>query len=192
MSEWWIKIKNWLGEVKASEKWRRVIFYLVLGLPLPVFLVTFLLENRLSSDNLAKFEVIFQFLIGNWPPSKGILDHHGPSFALWVTFRFTLIYGSIATLLRTFSGLQGWQRTVAFMNYLEMINDRDDAIQNELRGLMPPNLPDDQRQDFEKAIKKAFEEGAKFWEDRYLPAIVGDKNLAAKIIARLRKEQVVS
>jgi hypothetical protein len=78
------------------------------------------------------------------------------------------------------------------MNYLDMINDRDDAIQNELRGLMPPNLPDDQRHDFENRIKQAFDEGAKFWEERYLPAIIGDKNLAAKIIARLRREQVVS
>jgi hypothetical protein len=76
------------------------------------------------------------------------------------------------------------------MNYLEMISDRDDAIQNELRGLIPPNLPDNQRQDFENQIKHAFDEGAKFWEERYLPAIVGDKATADRIIERLRRERV--
>ena len=76
------------------------------------------------------------------------------------------------------------------MNYLEMITDRDDAIQNELYGIMPPDMKDDQRQHFENLIKKAFADGAKFWEENYLPAIVGDKALAAQIIDRLRKQQV--
>jgi hypothetical protein len=188
----WARLKPWVIERQASKKWRRIVFWAVIGLPVPVFLASYALENWLCPQNVEKFETAFQFLIGNWPPSKGILDHQSASFALLVTFRFALIYGSIAAVLRTLTGLLAWQGIVALMNYLDMINDRDDAIQNELRGLMPPNLPDNQRQDFENRIKHAFDEGAKFWEEHYLPAIVGDKDTADRIVARLRRERVAA
>ena len=73
------------------------------------------------------------------------------------------------------------------MNFLEMMKDRDDAIENELRGLIPDNVPDSERQQFERQIHQAIEQGAKFWEENYLPAIVGDAALTARILNRLRE-----
>ncbi len=73
------------------------------------------------------------------------------------------------------------------MNYLEMLRDRDDAIENELRGLLPDNFPDDQRQQVERRIHEAIEKGANFWAEKYLPEIVGDFKLAAKILAGLKE-----
>jgi hypothetical protein len=77
-----------------------------------------------------------------------------------VTFRFTLIYGNIVAVLRTFSTLRAWQRMVV-MNFLEPMKDRDDAIENGLRGLIPDNVPDFERQRFERQIHQAIEQGVR-------------------------------
>jgi hypothetical protein len=73
------------------------------------------------------------------------------------------------------------------MNFLEMMKDRDDAIENELRGLIRDNVLDSEREQFEQRIHRAIEQGAKFWEETYLPAIVGDAALTAKILNRLKE-----
>jgi hypothetical protein len=186
----WARLKRWVLEREASKKWRRIVFWTVIALPVPVFGATYALENTLCSRTLEKIEADFQFVFGNWPPSKGILDHQTVGFALLITFRFALIYGSIAAVLRTLAGLRAWQGVVAFMNYIELMNDRDDTIQNELRGLIPQDLKEDEREALENQIKHAFDEGAKLWEEKVLPAIVGNKAIADKIIARLHTEQV--
>jgi len=79
---------------------------------------------------------------------------------------------------------------MAVMNYLEMIRDRDDAIENELRGLINKNVPEQQREQFEREIQKAIEQGDRFWRETYLASIVGDAALAARILSKLEREQV--
>ena len=73
------------------------------------------------------------------------------------------------------------------MNYLEMIRDRDDVIENELRGLIPDSLAELERIQFEQRIHQAIEQGAKFWAEKYLPEIVGDLTLATRILNRLNE-----
>ena len=161
----------------------------LVGLPGFVFLATYTLENLLSPRSVEKFETGFQFLTGNWPSSQGTLGHDTVIFASFVAFRFTLIYGSIAAVLGTLRSLRAWRR-MAVMNYLEMIRDRDDAIENELRGLINKNVPEQQREQFEREIQKAIEQGDRFWRETYLASIVGDAALAARILSKLEREQV--
>jgi hypothetical protein len=118
------------------------------------------------------------------------IDHKTFVFSLCVAFRVALIYGGIAALSRTLDGLLAWQKVLA-MNYAEMIRDRDDSIENEIRGLVPKELSQEQRDELEKQIHKAFEQGARVWEQQLLPVIAGSPKAAAKIIEQLRKEQVL-
>ncbi len=185
----WLRIREQFTKLKTSRKGRRGLLYGLLSLPLLVFLGVYACENSANPQTAEKLEIWLQFVTGNWPSSGGILDHASGAFALGVMFRFTLIYGSVAAVLRTLAALLTWRRMMA-MNYAEMIRDRDDSIENELRGLMPKDLPDQLRESIEKNIHRAFEEGARLWEQQYLPAIVGNAELAAKIIQRLHREQV--
>ncbi len=178
----WKQVRNWVSK-------RRVAFLVILSPVVGVFCFTFVFENYLSS--WAKWlEVCFQFLTGNWPTSEGVLDHRGVVFAIGVTFKFALVYGAIAGLLKVWRDVVAWQTEELIMKYSEMLRDRDDSIENEVRDILT-GAPVPQRSDLERKIHEAFTRGAKLWAEQYLPIVAGSREKAQIILDKLQTETVL-
>jgi hypothetical protein len=73
------------------------------------------------------------------------------------------------------------------MKYSELLRDHDDSIESQVVGLIPANVPDEQREQLRQSIHHAFQQGAKLWAEQYLPILVGP-NEAPRILAKLAQQ----
>lgn len=90
-----------------------------------------------------------------------------------------VVIGVTFTVLEMISS----QRTKVIIKVMELLRDRDDAIQADLVS----RLPADQRERTMDYIRKAFDEGDKRWSSEFLPVLTGGKASATRILQKLEK-----
>lgn len=177
--------------IGVARRYKTPVFVFCLPLII-VFLATRAFENLLSAQRVKWLETCLQFVTGDWPSSDGILDHTTWGFALVVTFKTALIYAALVGLVKIWRDLVAWRKEEMIMKYSELLHDRDDSIENELRAVLK-NVPDEQgRAQLEDFIHQAFERGAKVWAEQYLPILAGSDEKAKEILAKLEREQILA